>query len=98
MVISSVLRSPRPGMSFGTNTKTGFSVRDILDLPDPIGGSGTEETEDENEEASAETLVENESENVQKLGFNAHLCERSTGSYARWTGSAGNLQFSCKEI
>uniref|UniRef100_A0A8C2Z8U8 NK2 homeobox 2b n=1 Tax=Cyclopterus lumpus TaxID=8103 RepID=A0A8C2Z8U8_CYCLU len=36
-------------MSFGTNTKTGFSVRDILDLPDPNGrcGSGTEETKED---------------------------------------------------
>uniref|UniRef100_A0A665ULC4 Homeobox domain-containing protein n=1 Tax=Echeneis naucrates TaxID=173247 RepID=A0A665ULC4_ECHNA len=39
-------------MSSGSNAKTGFSVRDLLDLPDPLG-SGTEETEeDDAEEAS----------------------------------------------
>uniref|UniRef100_A0A3P8T7R0 NK2 homeobox 2b n=1 Tax=Amphiprion percula TaxID=161767 RepID=A0A3P8T7R0_AMPPE len=57
-------------MSFGTSAKIGFSVRDILDLPDRSGrcGSGTEETEeDDAEEASAEAP---ESENAQKLGFN----------------------------
>uniref|UniRef100_A0A3Q0SBP7 NK2 homeobox 2b n=1 Tax=Amphilophus citrinellus TaxID=61819 RepID=A0A3Q0SBP7_AMPCI len=64
-------------MSLGTNVKTGFSVRDILDLPDSTGrcGSGTEETEeDDNEEASAEVSG---SENVPNLGFSGRgLCER----------------------
>ncbi|TMS12638.1 Homeobox protein Nkx-2.2a [Larimichthys crocea] len=67
-------------MSFGTNTKTGFSVRDILDLPNPTGGrggSGTEETEeDDPEEASAE--VSGPGSGTQKLGFNG-------GSYGRWS-------------
>ncbi|XP_044025167.1 NK2 homeobox 2b isoform X2 [Siniperca chuatsi] len=73
-------------MSFGTNTKTGFSVRDILDLPNPTGrcGSGTEETEeDDTEEASAEVSGP---ENAQKLGFSDRsLCERGCGSYGRWS-------------
>ncbi|XP_042156432.1 homeobox protein Nkx-2.2a-like [Oncorhynchus tshawytscha] len=43
-------------MSF-SNTKTGFSVKDILDLPDTNGGSETEETEDENERLLS-TLVD----------------------------------------
>ncbi|XP_039638459.1 NK2 homeobox 2b isoform X2 [Perca fluviatilis] len=73
-------------MSFGTNTKTGFSVRDILDLPDPTGryGSGTEETEeDDTEEASAEVSG---SEIGQKLGLSGRsLCGRDGGSCGRWS-------------
>uniref|UniRef100_A0A3Q3EGF1 Homeobox domain-containing protein n=1 Tax=Labrus bergylta TaxID=56723 RepID=A0A3Q3EGF1_9LABR len=73
-------------MSFGTSNKTGFSVRDILDLPNPAGrcgaGSGTEETEEEDtEEASAEVSG---SENAPVFGFNG-------GSYGRWSRGSGNL-------
>lgn len=83
-------------MSFGTNTKTGFLVQDILDLPDSTGkcgGSGTEETEeDDTEEVSR-------SENAQELGFNGRdLCELSAGSFSRWSCGSGNLHFSCEEI
>ncbi|XP_054475012.1 NK2 homeobox 2b [Anoplopoma fimbria] len=48
-------------MAFGT--KTGFSVRDILDLPDPTGRccSGTEETEEDDPEEGPGT--------GQKMGF-----------------------------
>ncbi|GAA6231702.1 NK2 homeobox 2b [Lates japonicus] len=93
-------------MSFGTNTKTGFSVRDILDLPDKTGrcggsgrggggGSATEETEeDDTEEASAEVSGAG---NPQKLGFSGRsLCERGGGggSLGRWSRGSGNLHFS----
>ncbi|XP_030577986.1 NK2 homeobox 2b [Archocentrus centrarchus] len=82
-------------MSLGTNVKTGFSVRDILDLPDSTGrcGSGTEETEeDDNEEASAEVSG---SENVPNLGFSGQgLCERTGEQLARWSSPSGNLHFS----
>ncbi|KAM9338871.1 NK2 homeobox 2b [Symphorus nematophorus] len=78
-------------MSFGTNAKTGFSVRDILDLPNPSGrrcGSGTEETEeDDTEEASAEVSA---AENAQKLGF--------SGGYGRWSRGFGNLHFSLHDL
>lgn len=70
-------------MSLGTNTKPGFSVRDILDLPD---SAGTEETEeDDTEEASAE-----------KRGFNGRdLRERGGGCcFGRWSRGAGDLHFS----
>ncbi|XP_074541503.1 NK2 homeobox 2b [Halichoeres trimaculatus] len=74
-------------MSLGTSTKTGFSVRDILDLPNTAGkcGSGTEETEeDETEEASVEVSG---SMNAPVLGFNG-------GSFSRWSRGSGNLHFS----
>ncbi|XP_049914184.1 NK2 homeobox 2b isoform X2 [Epinephelus moara] len=86
-------------MSFGTSTKTGFSVRDILDLPDSTGrcGSGTEETEeDDTEEASAEVSG---AENAQKLGFSGRsLCGRGGRSYGRWSRGSGNLHFSLHGI
>ncbi|XP_028252353.1 NK2 homeobox 2b [Parambassis ranga] len=74
-------------MSFGTSAKTGFSVRDILDLPDSGTGkcgSGTEETEeDETEEASTEVPGP---QNAQKLGFSGRtLCERGGGNFCRWS-------------
>ncbi|XP_041815338.1 NK2 homeobox 2b [Chelmon rostratus] len=80
-------------MSFGTSTKIGFSVRDILDLPNATGrcGSGTEETEeDDAEEAPAEASG---SKNAQKLDFKERsFCERSGGSYGRWSrGSVHGL-------
>ncbi|KAG7220556.1 hypothetical protein INR49_017993 [Caranx melampygus] len=79
------------------STKTGFSVRDILDLPDPTarcGGSGTEETEeDDTEEAAAEAPS---SETPQELGFNGRsLCALSGGGSAgRWSCGSGNRRFS----
>ncbi len=85
-------------MAFSTNTKTGFSVRDILDLPNPSGrsGSGTEETEeDDTEEASAEASG---AENAPKFGLSGRsFCERGGGSYGRRSRGAGNLHFPREE-
>ncbi|XP_023250044.1 homeobox protein Nkx-2.2a-like [Seriola lalandi dorsalis] len=85
-------------MSSGTtNTKTGFSVRDILALPDPTGRcgcSGTEEAEeDDKEEASAEAPGAG---NPQTLGFSGrNLCEvGGGGNLGRWSCGSGNLHFS----
>lgn len=82
-------------MSFGTVPKTGFSVRDILDLPNPTGrcGSGAKETEeDDTEEASAEAS------GAEKVGFSVRrFCERGCGSYGRWSRGSGNLHFSREE-
>ncbi|CAN9507337.1 unnamed protein product [Ophioblennius macclurei] len=80
-------------MSFGTGAKTGFSVRDILDLPDPACGrcgSGAEEQEEEEqeeqeeqEEASAEAPGPG---GAQQLGFGGpSSCERDGGSLGRWS-------------
>ncbi|XP_031722126.1 homeobox protein Nkx-2.2a-like [Anarrhichthys ocellatus] len=77
------------------STKTGFSVRDILDLPDPNGrcGSGTEEDEEASAEASSGAG------NAQKLGFSGRsLCGRGGGSYGRWSRGSGNLHFSLHGI
>ncbi len=78
-------------MSCSANGKTGFSVRDILDLPNPSRrcGSGTEETEeDDTEEASAEVSG---SENAQIFGVSGRsFCERG----GRRSRGAANLHFS----
>ncbi|KAK5852571.1 hypothetical protein PBY51_006424 [Eleginops maclovinus] len=68
-------------MSFGT--KTGFSVRDILNLPDRTGryGSGTEEAEEE--EPEEEPVEMPRMETGQKLGFSS-----------RWSRGSGNLHVS----
>ncbi|XP_026197533.1 NK2 homeobox 2b [Anabas testudineus] len=81
-------------MSFGTNTKPGFSVRDILDLPD---STGTEETEeDDTEEPSAGVSG---SENAHKLGFNGpDLLERGGGSFGRWSRGTGDAHFSSRGL
>lgn len=68
-------------MSFGTNTKPGFSVRDILDLPD---SAGTEETE---EEASAK----NRGFTARDLRARAACC------FGRCSRGAGDLHFSREE-
>ncbi|XP_029965709.1 homeobox protein Nkx-2.2-like [Salarias fasciatus] len=87
-------------MSFGTGAKTGFSVRDILDLPDPACGrcgSGTEGAEEEDpEEASAEAPGP---QGAQKLGFSGRsLCERGGGSLTRWSRGPGSLHFSLHDL
>lgn len=79
-------------MSLGTVTKTGFSVRDILDLPGPKESRSTganDAEEDDAEEASTGA------ESAQKLGLGGRsLCERSGGSFGRWSRGSGDLHFS----
>ncbi|XP_010881047.1 NK2 homeobox 2b isoform X2 [Esox lucius] len=76
-------------------TKTGFSVKDILDLPDTNDGSGTEETEDENEEDTREILTQNpSSENTGNMPYKSLLCDGGDGNtYSRWIASS-NIQYS----
>ncbi|XP_033979678.1 NK2 homeobox 2b [Trematomus bernacchii] len=67
-------------MSFGT--KTGFSVRDILDLPDRTGryGSGTEEAEEE--EPEEEPVEVPRMETGQKLGFSGRWSRGSVHGFS----------------
>ncbi|XP_034017807.1 NK2 homeobox 2b [Thalassophryne amazonica] len=86
-------------MSFGTNIKTGFSVRDILDLPDltrtgtGTRRSGTKGKEKGNtDEASSDVPG---SGSAQKLRYNGHnVSERGGGSCAKWIYGSANLHFS----
>ncbi|XP_047429965.1 NK2 homeobox 2b [Mugil cephalus] len=84
---SSSSSSPLCVMSFGTSVKTGFSVRDILDLPDSTGrcGSGTEEIEeDDTEEASAGAPGSGKTRRMEFPG----------GSLGRWSRASADLRFS----
>ncbi|XP_028997787.1 NK2 homeobox 2b [Betta splendens] len=73
-------------MSFSTNTKPGFSVRDILDLPD---STGTEETEEDDAEDASRSA------DAQKLDLSRRgLRERDGGSVGRWSRGTSNPHFS----
>ncbi|CAB1342744.1 unnamed protein product [Coregonus sp. 'balchen'] len=85
-------------MSFN-NTKKGFSVKDLLDLPDTNGGSGTEETEDENEEETSEIMTQNPSfENAGNVPCKSLLCDGGGNSYSRWLASSNSIQYSCERV
>nr|XP_046153633.1 homeobox protein Nkx-2.2a-like [Oncorhynchus gorbuscha] len=85
-------------MSF-SNTKTGFSVKDILDLPDTNGGSETEETEDENEVETTETLTQNpSSENTGNVPYKSLLCDGGGNPYSRWLASSSTIQYSLHSL
>ncbi|XP_023829944.1 homeobox protein Nkx-2.2a-like [Salvelinus sp. IW2-2015] len=81
-------------MSFN-NTKMGFSVKDLLDLPDTNGGSGTEETEDENEEETSEIMTQNPSlEKAGNVPYKSLLCDGGGNSYSKWLASSNSIQYS----
>ncbi|XP_046878145.1 NK2 homeobox 2b [Hypomesus transpacificus] len=81
-------------MSLG-NTKTGFSVKDILDLSDTNGGSGTEETEDENEDETSEIMAQkNLSENNGNVRYKSVLCDNGGKPYSRWLASSNSIHYS----
>uniref|UniRef100_A0A3P9IF82 NK2 homeobox 2b n=1 Tax=Oryzias latipes TaxID=8090 RepID=A0A3P9IF82_ORYLA len=67
-------------MPSGTNARTGFSVRDILDLPDPTGRNGTRTVDENSRDAVIEVLG---SGNGEKREFSGRSClssDSSTGS------------------
>ncbi|CAL8395053.1 homeobox protein Nkx-2.2-like [Gadus morhua] len=72
-------------MSFSAS-KTGFSVRDILDLPDPAGGSGPEETEDEG--LTHRVVDPTRGGAVKQAELESRLSPNSSGNYTRWAESA----------
>ncbi|CAL8312335.1 unnamed protein product [Lota lota] len=75
-------------MSFSTS-KTGFSVRDILDLPDPVGGCGPEETVDER--VTHQVLDPDRGGDVKQVDLKKRLSPNSSGSsHTRWAESAIN--------
>uniref|UniRef100_A0A8C7Z745 NK2 homeobox 2b n=1 Tax=Oryzias sinensis TaxID=183150 RepID=A0A8C7Z745_9TELE len=69
-------------MPSGTNARTGFSVRDILDLPDPTGRNGTRTVDENSRDAVIEVLG---SGNGEKREFSGRSWrERGAGSLNRW--------------
>lgn len=84
-------------MPSGTNARTGFSVRDILDLPDPTGRNGTRTVDENSRDAVMEVLG---SGNGEKREFSGRSWrERGAGSLNRWNrpnhGTWFYLQMTC---
>lgn len=84
-----------------TNTKTGFSVKDILDLPDTNDeeGSVAEGPEDESEGPEpkrAGPLGQGALDTVQSLPLKNSFYDSSDNPYTRWLASTEGLQYSRK--
>ncbi|XP_034015578.1 homeobox protein Nkx-2.2a isoform X2 [Thalassophryne amazonica] len=92
---------PLQNMSL-TNTKTGFSVKDILDLPDTNDEEGSitgaeEDTEGSESTAttkSAGVLVQSPLENVQNLPLKNPFYDSSDNPYTRWLATTDSIQYS----
>lgn len=87
-----------------TNTKTGFSVKDILDLPDTNDEEGSITGAEEDTEGSETTsttktsgvLVQSPLENVQNLPLKNPFYDSSDNPYTRWLATTDSIQYSCK--
>ncbi|XP_031453656.1 homeobox protein Nkx-2.2-like [Phasianus colchicus] len=83
-----------------TNTKTGFSVKDILDLPDTNDedGSAAEGGEEESEAPEppkkAAVLGQTPLDAVQTLPLKPPFYDNSDNPYTRWLASAEGIQYS----
>ena len=83
-----------------TNTKTGFSVKDILDLPDTNDedGSAAEGGEEESEAPEppkkAGVLGQTPLDTVQTLPLKNPFYDNSDNPYTRWLASAEGIQYS----
>lgn len=84
-----------------TNTKTGFSVKDILDLPDTNDEEGSITGPEEDNEGSETTkptrvLVQSPLENVQNLPIKNRFYDSSDNPYTRWLATTDSIQYSRK--
>ncbi|XP_053701457.1 homeobox protein Nkx-2.2a isoform X3 [Synchiropus splendidus] len=85
-----------------TNTKTGFSVKDILDLPDTNDEEGSITGAEEDTEGSDTTsttkgagvLVKSPLENVQNLPLKNPFYDTSDNPYTRWLATTDSIQYS----
>ncbi|XP_054597465.1 homeobox protein Nkx-2.2a isoform X4 [Nothobranchius furzeri] len=92
---------PHQNMSL-TNTKTGFSVKDILDLPDTNDEDGSitgAEDDTEGSETTSTTkttgvLVQSPLENVQNLPLKNPFYDSSDNPYTRWLATTDSIQYS----
>uniref|UniRef100_A0A8C5B3R4 NK2 homeobox 2a n=2 Tax=Gadus morhua TaxID=8049 RepID=A0A8C5B3R4_GADMO len=93
-------RGPR-NMSL-TNTKTGFSVKDILDLPDTNDEEGSitgAEEDTEGSETASTTknsgvLVQSPLDSVQNLPLKTPFYDSSDNPYTRWLATTDSIQYS----
>ncbi|XP_014846559.1 homeobox protein Nkx-2.2a isoform X3 [Poecilia latipinna] len=85
-----------------TNTKTGFSVKDILDLPDTNDEDGSitgAEEDTEGSETASTTknggvLVQSPLENVQNLPLKNPFYDSTDNPYTRWLATTDSIQYS----
>ncbi|KAJ8275012.1 hypothetical protein COCON_G00096370 [Conger conger] len=83
-----------------TNTKTGFSVKDILDLPDTNDedGSVTEDTEEDTEGSEEtkthEVLEQSPLQNASKLSLKSPFYDVRDNPYTRWLATTDSIQYS----
>ncbi|NXD20765.1 NX22A protein, partial [Spelaeornis formosus] len=82
-----------------TNTKTGFSVKDILDLPDTNDEDGSAEGGEEESEApepprKAGVLGQTPLDSVPALPLKSPFYDNSENPYTRWLASAEGIQYS----
>ncbi|XP_021011543.1 homeobox protein Nkx-2.2 isoform X2 [Mus caroli] len=83
-----------------TNTKTGFSVKDILDLPDTNDEDGSvaegpeEESEGPEPAKRAGPLGQGALDAVQSLPLKSPFYDSSDNPYTRWLASTEGLQYS----
>ncbi|KAJ3613042.1 hypothetical protein NHX12_019298 [Muraenolepis orangiensis] len=85
-----------------TNTKTGFSVKDILDLPDTNDEEGSitgAEDDTEGSETASTTknsgvLVQSPREGVQNLPLKTPFYDSSDNPYTRWLATTDSIQYS----
>ncbi|NWI85059.1 NX22A protein, partial [Pitta sordida] len=85
-----------------TNTKTGFSVKDILDLPDTNDEDGSAEGGEEESEApepprKAGVLGQTPLDTVPTLPLKSPFYDNSDNPYTRWLASAEGIQYSRKK-
>nr|XP_033794467.1 homeobox protein Nkx-2.2 isoform X1 [Geotrypetes seraphini]XP_033794468.1 homeobox protein Nkx-2.2 isoform X1 [Geotrypetes seraphini]XP_033794469.1 homeobox protein Nkx-2.2 isoform X1 [Geotrypetes seraphini]XP_033794470.1 homeobox protein Nkx-2.2 isoform X1 [Geotrypetes seraphini]XP_033794472.1 homeobox protein Nkx-2.2 isoform X1 [Geotrypetes seraphini]XP_033794473.1 homeobox protein Nkx-2.2 isoform X1 [Geotrypetes seraphini]XP_033794474.1 homeobox protein Nkx-2.2 isoform X1 [Geotrypetes s len=87
-----------------TNTKTGFSVKDILDLPDTNEEEGSvaegadEETEGSESPKKSGVLGQSSLETVQNLPLKNPFYDSSDNPYTRWLASTESIQYSRKYL
>ncbi|XP_016161081.1 PREDICTED: homeobox protein Nkx-2.2-like, partial [Ficedula albicollis] len=82
-----------------TNTKTGFSVKDILDLPDTNDEDGSAEGGEGESEApepprKAGVLGQTPLDTVPTLPLKSPFYDNSDNPYTRWLASAEGIQYS----
>uniref|UniRef100_A0A8C5PP18 NK2 homeobox 2 n=1 Tax=Leptobrachium leishanense TaxID=445787 RepID=A0A8C5PP18_9ANUR len=87
-------------MSTLTNTKTGFSVKDILDLPDTNDEDGSiaegaeEDTDGAEPPKKSGILVQSPLETVQSLPLKNPFYDNSDNPYTRWLATTESIQYS----
>ncbi|XP_062379209.1 homeobox protein Nkx-2.2a [Sardina pilchardus] len=82
-----------------TNTKTGFSVKDILDLPDTNDEEGSitgaeDDTEGSEPTKTPRVLVQSPLEGVQNLPLKNPFYDNSENPYTRWLATTDSIQYS----